>query len=181
MTRLMILCLVLLSFHTTLAVEPKDVTTPVHDVFEFTAFVDYQTPSHEQLDDAFDTVSPSFDGVHFTQTAQSSTTPRRVTFEYVEPVRTATTKEILVAMKRRGVRPATFEELIAFARSFPDEQRKHQIVALGSVAQANGYRFVTLIGELGEHTHERSIDLNGDDDSYDWKDNYRFLVVRKAS
>ena len=45
-------------------------------------------------------------------------------------------ESIVGAMRARGLRPAQFEELLAFGASYPDEQRGRFIGALGSINSA---------------------------------------------
>jgi len=59
---------------------------------------------------------------------------RKVTFEYVYMGRgkVMSTSMALAEMKARGLRPALYEEGLAFAEKYPEEQQKHIIVLLGS-------------------------------------------------
>ncbi len=77
-------------------------------------------------------------------------------------------------MEKDGFRPAKIEELLAYGAILPDEQRKHPIIALGSVAEIGGFRFVPCLGSFGS---ERDLDLYWW--SGGWLGRYRFLGVRK--
>lgn len=46
-----------------------------------------------------------------------------------------TNEEILAAMENRGLSPAGIEDLLALALAYPDLQKTHSIVALGSIVQ----------------------------------------------
>ncbi len=47
---------------------------------------------------------------------------------------------VLADLDRRGLRPATIAELLAFGATYPDKQRKIAIVALGSISSDTDYR-----------------------------------------
>ena len=53
---------------------------------------------------------------------------------------------VLADLDKKGFRPATIEELLAFGAAFPEFQRKFPIVALGSVAEIHGRRVVACLG-----------------------------------
>lgn len=77
-------------------------------------------------------------------------------------------------MDKLGLRPAELHELLAFGAQFPDEQRKHLIIALGSFWQfrVDGRGVVCLWGR----SDVRSLRLGSWADG-DWKSDYRFLAV----
>lgn len=99
---------------------------------------------------------------------------RKVSFEYVHMDRSASTHEVLAEMDRRGLRPALYEELLGFAEKFPNEQRKHPIVALGSETDSGGDQCVAF---LWFDEDDGSIELCWI--GLDWHSRYRFLAVRK--
>lgn len=72
--------------------------------------------------------------------------------------------------------PAKTEHTLAFGAQFPEEQRKHPIIGLGSVARVHGDRRVLCLDRDGS---ERHLGLrwfgNG------WRAYGRFLAVRKVS
>jgi hypothetical protein len=70
--------------------------------------------------------------------------------------------------------PAKIEHLLAFAALYPEEQRKYPIIALGSVASADGPRQVPYLysDEARRHLHLSWWAL-------DWPDDARFLAVRR--
>ena len=79
-------------------------------------------------------------------------------------------------MEAAGWEPARIEHLLALGTTHPEEQRKHPIVALGSVAEVGGDRRVPVLDGDGA---ERYLFLSGWDG--DWDPPYRFLAVRKLS
>jgi hypothetical protein len=101
---------------------------------------------------------------------------RVVAFEYVHMNRYASTDEVLAEMDSKGLRPALYEELIGFAESYPDEQRKFAVVALGSEVDVYRDRRVAYLwhGDRG-----RSLCLRYFWCDLGWCDHYWFLAVRK--
>jgi hypothetical protein len=71
---------------------------------------------------------------------------------------------------------AKIEHLLSFGEKFPDEQRKYPIVALGSVAEVGGYRYVS---NLFKDDSKRRLDLIWR--GLGWGASCRFLAVRKVS
>jgi len=81
---------------------------------------------------------------------------------------------VLADLDKKGFRPATIEELLAFGAAFLELQRKFPIVALGSVASIGGYRYVAY---LHGSDSRRGLRLNWFDSV--WYAVCRFLAVRK--
>lgn len=99
----------------------------------------------------------------------------KITAELIHFGRNMSTDAVLAELDRRGLRPATMAELLAFGASFPEEQRKLPIVELGSIWTLRcGYR---LVGYLHGYGSERFLNLY--DVEGGWYDRYRFLAVRK--
>lgn len=144
----------------------------------FTVIVDYLTPSYDALRSSFDRVDPDFSRATFEPIDQCKNVARttsEVAFEYLHLGRDASTDEVLAEMDKRGLRPATYEEALAFAKKNPDEQRKFPIVALGSVwRHPSGSRLVAYLGGSGAGRY-----LNLDWTEFDWSELCRFLAVRK--
>lgn len=95
-------------------------------------------------------------------------------FEYAHLGRRANSAEVIAEMNSRGLRPALFKELVAFARFFPDEQKKFPIIALGSVCpDQNGNR---VAGLFVDYDGKRILGLY----SFEilWDDNFRFLATK---
>ena len=70
--------------------------------------------------------------------------------------RNASTAEALAEIAKRGLRPATLAELLAFGATYPELQRKFPIVALGQSALIGGYPNVPVLCGDGR---ERGLDL----------------------
>lgn len=149
---------------------------------EFLVFVDYVIPPMEELRRRFPgDVSPVFEsGILFEPIEACkgvSCEPRYIKCECVHLDRDASSDEVLAEMERRGLRPCLLEELIAFDRAYPEEQRKFLILALGSGARVYGRRSVAYL--WGGNRGGRSLHLFSEGD--DWFDDYRFLAVREIS
>lgn len=77
-------------------------------------------------------------------------------------------------LNKMRLRAGTIEELLAFGATFPETQRKFPIVALGSVAELGGHRYVSC---LGRNRSGRSLYL--DWRGNDWSEVCRFLTFAK--
>ena len=148
------------------------------DVSGFTALIVYVQPKFKELERQFPSfVDPNYKGKRFDPIEHCkdvSRENREVAFEYVFMDRNASTDEVLAEMDRRDLLPARYEELLGFARQYPDEQRKHRIVALGSETRVLGYRNIASL--CGDYAG-RGLFLYRISD--DWDDDIRFLAVRK--
>lgn len=83
-------------------------------------------------------------------------------------------EDALKGLDKKGLRPATIEELLAFGAQYSEEQRKFPIVALGSSCEVYGDRYAPC---LLSHGSCRNLGLDSWDG--DWRESYRFLVVAK--
>jgi hypothetical protein len=92
---------------------------------------------------------------------------------FLVPVNVST-EYILDQMNRNGLRPATIEELLTVGAEFPDLQRKYPVIALGSVRESCGLRYVAC---LSKDTSLRYLSLSQFDGV--WGADCRFLAVRK--
>jgi hypothetical protein len=72
--------------------------------------------------------------------------------------------------------PANIGHLLCFGASNPEEQRNYPIIALGSVVEVRGDRYVPY---LVRHGPTRALRLSWWDS--DWYRDYRFLAVRNRS
>jgi len=98
---------------------------------------------------------------------------RKLVFVHLD--RDATTDEVLSEMKRRGLKPAAIEDLMAFGAKYPDEQREFPIIGLASSwVRAVGRRcFPYLDGDGGG----RRLHLHWDWDVNRWGRDCRFLAL----
>lgn len=137
----------------------------------------YVIPAMDELRRRFPGfVNEAYDGITFTPIEAckgTSRKPRKVEFGYVYLNRRASTESALDEIGKRGLRPALPEELLAFAKKYPDEQRKFPIVALGSETRVGGDRRVASL----EDGDSRRLDLTRI--SGHWFGVCRFLAVRE--
>lgn len=106
--------------------------------------------------------------------------PKRFTSAKVESVpfdRYDNHKAALAELDRRGLRPATTEEFLAYGAEKPEEQRRHTIISLGSVWRGEGGRIFLLV--LDEDSGERRLNLYYGDPGGGWYWPFRVLAVRK--
>lgn len=137
----------------------------------------YAMPLFASLQTQFNWTDPAFNKLDFApieQCRQAEVEERDMDFVYVHLDRDASTEEVLAEMEALGLRPATYMELLAFARAYPDEQRKFPIVALGSVAVLDGGQHVAC---LGRGDADRGLYLFWFAGA--WFGYFRFLAVRK--
>ncbi len=81
--------------------------------------------------------------------------------------------DVLDECKRRGLRPAGIEDLLAFGATFPEAQCKFIIMALGSIRRQGNYHFIPcLSGHKG--WRELSSNMHG----HGWRGRCRFLAIR---
>jgi hypothetical protein len=73
--------------------------------------------------------------------------------------------------------PSKIEHLLAFGATYPEEQRQHRIIGLGSVAKVRGDRRMPYLYRGG--AARRGLGLSWWDDV--WYGDDRFLAVRKRS
>ena len=85
------------------------------------------------------------------------------------------TEGVLKEMEKKGYRPATLKELLAFGEKYPDLQRKFPIIAFGSVWQVpRGDRCCAC---LDGYASTRALFLGWVVDG--WRGDCRFAAVRK--
>lgn len=119
----------------------------------------------------YDWVNPDITEQHFPVKPGS----KDVSIELVHFDRVMTSDEVLTELDRKGLRPATLPEVLAFGAKYPEKQREFPIVALGSVWRGwNGFRFVPY---LWSDAGERGLSLDWLDRR--WSGRYRFAAVRK--
>ncbi len=146
----------------------------------FRVFVSYTQPLSDLIKSAeFNWVNSDITEKHFPINQRPNGAVEMKVFtvqDLVGATRSVTSKEVIQEMDNRGYRPAELPELLAFAMTNPDEQRKYPIVSLGSIWQDwLGDQGVPYLwgGGFG-----RSLYLGWFDDG--WDSRYRFLAVRKS-
>jgi hypothetical protein len=82
--------------------------------------------------------------------------------------------DALVQLATRGLRPATIDHLLTFGATFPDEQRKYPIVALGSVSRIHDHSCIPFLAAAGT---SRFIGVLAWDD--EWSNAMRFLALKE--
>lgn len=122
----------------------------------------------------YDWVNSDITEKHFPVKGEGTT--KEVTIELVHFNRAmGSSDEVIRELDKRGLRPATIEELLAFGAKYPELQRQFPIVALGSIWRRLGRRYVPC---LWGNSSERNLSLPfwfG----YRWSDYCRFLALRK--
>jgi hypothetical protein len=119
----------------------------------------------------YDWANPNITDKHFPVTPGDTD----VVIELVHLNRDASSDDVLAELERRGLRPATLPELLAFGATYPEQQREFPIVALGSVWQLwDGGRLVPY--PWGDSL-ERDLNLNWFDRW--WSARCRWAAVRK--
>ncbi len=80
----------------------------------------------------------------------------------------------LMELADRGYRHATLHELLAFGVKYPDVQLHFPVVAIGSVCEVHGNRYVAYLyrDDLGRYLFLYWFE-------YSWVGSVRFLAVRK--
>lgn len=82
--------------------------------------------------------------------------------------------DMLADLDRRNLRLATTAELLSFGATYPDEQRKHSIVAIGSAWSSHDGIYIACLWE--DDSHDRVLDV----EEFDvWDPTSCFLAVRK--
>ena len=90
------------------------------------------------------------------------------------PVRTT---DAVGLLDKKGFRPATIVDLIAFGTIYPDVQEEFGVVAVGTLWDPGNVHHSYDVPYLSHSNHGRSLSLFRS--APRWKERYRFLVVRK--
>ncbi|MBO9714595.1 hypothetical protein [Sphingomonas sp.] len=90
--------------------------------------------------------------------------------------RSLSSEDAIREIRAAGFEPAETGDILAFGEAFPEAQRRHPVVGLGSVVEIDGKLSVPVLWFDGE---ERTLDLIWYDG--DWHRNYRFLGVRRGA
>jgi len=150
---------------------------PSSDTPGYRAEVIYVQPSYADLKKAFDWVYDGYKSTEFKPIdvcKDVSTETREIEFELVHLNKNATTETALAELEKRELRPALYEELLAFAAKYPDLQKQFPIAALGSVCRYDGSLYSPYV-----LWYDGGRDLYFDWFGHDWHDRCRFLAVRK--
>ncbi|MCE9586543.1 hypothetical protein K8R04_04490 [Candidatus Uhrbacteria bacterium] len=150
---------------------------PPSDAPGFRALVEYAQPAYAFLEQAFDWVYDGYKSAKFTPIdvcKDVSTESREIEFELVHLNKGVSTDKALAELDKQVLRPALYEELLAFAVKYPELQKQFPIVALGSVYRVDGYLCSPYVLWDGS---ERRLHFSWFDG--DWSDSCRFLAVRK--
>jgi len=144
--------------------------------------VDYSIRSSDDFSKEFDWVSDGYREARDWQRHESCRYlhfigKRDVAFELVHYNKIMTTEQVLDALEAKGLRPATLEEIVSFARIHPELQKEFPIVGLGSSCRCRGHHFVPYLDWDGT---ERCLDLHDDGPGREWREFYRFLAVCKS-
>lgn len=106
----------------------------------YSAHVEYRKPSCAELEQVFDRLFPEysrkieFDSIDVCKDV--STESLEIEFELVHLNKGhASADKVLEELDKLGLRPALYEELLGFAKRYPDE---NEVVALGSVYHRSG-------------------------------------------
>lgn len=177
------LFILLLAFSTANATDRGQKDVVEEGSVTFTAVVKYIQPSYTELKQAFDHVDNHFSYAKLEpieRCRKISREQREVVFEYIHFGREISPDDALEEMDRRGFRPALYEELLAFAKQYPNEHRKFEIEALGSFG-LDRFGFRSSPSLYHPHFRERSLTLGL---GFGWLTNQvlgdsRLLVVRK--
>lgn len=134
-------------------------------------FVDYTQPLSELIKSCnFDWINSDITEKHFPTAKRPN---QEVEFKMFHFNRYITSDQVIQEMDEEEYRPAELPELLAYAKSNPDEQRKYPIVGLGSVwRNFRGSRYVPC---LWRDSCGRGLDWYGSE----WHERCRFLGVRK--
>lgn len=104
-------------------------------VSKFTARVDYRQPSYEMLKQAFDMVFDGYKKAKFRAIDLCKDVPlesSEIKFQLIGLNKRISLNEALVRVVELDLRPALYEEMLGFAKKYPEEQKEHTIIALGS-------------------------------------------------
>lgn len=147
----------------------------------YSAYVEYKQPRYLPEEEVFDEVDFYYNSKKFKPIdicKGISTEPREIEFELVHLNKDMSTEAVLSELDRQRLRPALYEELLGFAKRYPEEQRKYPIVALGSFCRHNLSLYSPCIyGNIWG----RVLDAFAADRYYKWDPYCRFLVVRKRA
>lgn len=162
-------------------IEKKSATAKQSAAGAVRLLVDYRRPLADMIKDCrFADVHSKITEEHFSIKLRPNREVEMRLFHFKRSVGTA---EAILEMEELGYRPAELPELLAFARAYPNEQRKYPIICLGSVWQPwDSEWFVPSLDSYGGYRElflER-YGLEGYGDGIKWTRICRFLAVRKS-
>jgi hypothetical protein len=152
------------------------------DARVFPAHVSYRMPTFRDLRQQFServdaTYADFFLDSH--ERRRVARTDRVCVFVYVRMSESTTEGLVLQEIRRRGLRSATFEELLAFDRQYPNEGRQISIVALGD-SPPQGQEMSAHLGFIPiitQYVGGKNLMLKSSRRMYGT--GYRFLAVRE--
>jgi len=144
---------------------------------QFEALVHYHHPTYDELLHKFDWVCPSYKEARLDPIRQCEHTLREtriIKFKLMKIDQEHLTKSVLKKMEKQNLRPAMYEELLAFNALYPHQSSLHTIVALGSVSRQNNGNSSPYLFQ-----NHRGLCLAMDWHECAWDEECRFLVVPK--
>jgi hypothetical protein len=149
----------------------------------YKVWVNYATPSPNDLWNTFDKVNCDYGGMKFepiNACRDILRTPREIRLHLVHLNRWITTFDAIAELDQQSLRPAIFEELFAFAVKHPGVRKKYLMTALGSVSRFPVLgvirHFSPCLVPHGEYKRGY-LDYNWINNG--WRDNAYFLAIRK--
>ena len=134
-------------------------------------------PTHRDLKQMFDSVGMWYMVAVFTMRriddCKDFTAQEPEHFELLSPKEALSTEAVLAELKTKNLRPALFQELVAFVADKTGEQLSYPIVALGSVFEEEGVLVSPMVYGLLKQRHLSSTPVK---DGLETR--HRLLVVR---
>ena len=147
---------------------------------KYSAPVEYVQPSFTRLKQAFDWVSNDYSYEKFRPIDVCKDVPTDscvIEFVLLRAYRSIEWHEVLSALEECKLRPALYEEQLAFAAKHPELQKRFRIAAFGSVCNFDS-------GDEGDvsvlsWSRVRGRSLRTCFKPFGWPTHYRFLAVRR--
>ncbi len=140
---------------------------------KYRAHVVYVQPSYTELEQAFDLGYITHENAVFKSSdvcKDVSMEAREIKFELVHLDKDVSTDTALAELEKRKLRPALYEEILAFVAKYPELQKQFPIVALGSLCLSDDNLCFPYVGL-------RFLRFKRLDDG--WGAVVRFLAVHK--
>ncbi|HVM91143.1 MAG TPA: hypothetical protein VMU11_04600 [Verrucomicrobiae bacterium] len=158
----------------------------VAPITKYTAIVEYRQPTYVELCKRFDWVEVAYNSATFERKDVCKDVPsetREVEFELVRFYEESSEgcdpmhlDEIIIELGDRGLRPALYEELLAFGAQYPELQKQFRICAPGSWLDNGRDDYKSPVLSSGEGD-SRGLDYTWLDEFEDYS--IHFLAVRK--